>query len=145
MSIELLRCLQSPILKKLEESTIANLSDVLFAYSVAGNNLLSHDNFIGQVQRAVFDKLVLKDYFNTLNATKVQWALAKNMTKELSPAYNFDVAGPILSRLEFQSVDQIGHMVYKEFTNNLIEKKKAASPENISQIMYSHAAIGYHN
>ena len=80
----------------------------------------------------MFDKLVLKDYFNTLNATKVQWALAKNMTKELSPAYNLDVAGPILSRLEFQRVDQISHMVYDEFTKNLLEKRKAASPDNVA-------------
>ena len=49
MSVELLRRLQGPILKKLEEATIANLSDVLFAYSLAGNDLLSRENYVGHV------------------------------------------------------------------------------------------------
>ena len=37
MSIEVLKTLQSPILHKLETSSIANVSDVLFAYSTASN------------------------------------------------------------------------------------------------------------
>ena len=78
---------------------------MLFTYSIAGHELLAQENFVGQIQRAVYDKLVLKDFFNTLNATKVQWALAKHTTKDLLPAYNLDVAGPVLSRLDFQKVD----------------------------------------
>ena len=37
MSIEVLKTLQSPILHKLENSSISNVSDVLFAYSTASN------------------------------------------------------------------------------------------------------------
>ena len=36
-------------------------------------------------------------------------------------------------------------MIYKEFTTNLIEKKKAAAPENMAQMLYAHASVGYHN
>jgi len=40
MSVEVLKMLQSPILNKLQSASIANISDVLFAYSVASPDML---------------------------------------------------------------------------------------------------------
>ena len=89
MSVEVLKSLQKPILKKLEPATIANLSDVLFAYSTASPDMLETKNylalddpnrevgFVHQIQKALNDKVVMIDYFNTLNSTKAVWALSR--------------------------------------------------------------------
>ena len=80
LSQEVLRSLQAPILHKIETGTIANLSDILLAYSSVAPSLLDTKelNFVGQLEKSVIDKLVTKDYFNTLNTTRILWALAKN-------------------------------------------------------------------
>lgn len=86
MSIEVLKTLQGPILHKLESATISNLADVVFSYSTASNDMLSvpqsdlsnkEVSFVNQVQKAIQDKVVLMDYFNTFNSTKLQWGLAR--------------------------------------------------------------------
>ena len=109
MSLQVLKSLQSPILKKLDSASISNVADVLFAYSLTGSDLLLTEEFVGKLRKSVHDKLIIKDYFNSFNATKAQWALAKHQTKDLTPAFNMDVANPILSRADIAKVEQISH------------------------------------
>jgi hypothetical protein len=40
-------------------------------------SLLDESNFVGKLEKAVIDKLQLKEYFNTLNSTRILWALSK--------------------------------------------------------------------
>jgi ABC-type antimicrobial peptide transport system permease subunit len=76
MGRSIMRTMQEPILKKLEVSSIGNLSDILFAYSLAC--LPSTDRmFYNQIEKELHSKFVMKDYFNTLNSTRIQWALSK--------------------------------------------------------------------
>lgn len=43
MSVEVLKTLQSAILHKAKDASVANLADILFAYSTASPDLLDSD------------------------------------------------------------------------------------------------------
>jgi hypothetical protein len=52
----------------------------MFAYSIADvPALLSNKGatFFNKVEKSLLDKFVMREHFNTLNATRIQWALAK--------------------------------------------------------------------
>ena len=57
-------------MKKLETASISNVADVLFAYSLTGCKSLLTESFVGQLRKGLNDKVVIKDYFNSFNATK---------------------------------------------------------------------------
>ena len=157
MSVEVLKSLQKPILKKLEPATIANLSDVLFAYSTASPDMLETKNdlalddpnrevgFVHQVQKALNDKVILLDHFNTLNSTKAVWALSRYQAHSLVPNYHLDVANVLLSRQDIGKVSSVSHAIYKDIGSQILEKKKMSTALNQSISMYAQASVGYHN
>jgi hypothetical protein len=57
----------------LSEPTMANIADILFAYSTASPCMLADDNpeFVNRLEKTVQEKFALRDYFNTLTTTKI--------------------------------------------------------------------------
>jgi hypothetical protein len=121
----LLKTLQEPILKKLgtnrvvnvSEPSIANIADIMFAYSSVSPDMLDSTKFVTLLEKAVQEKFVLKDYFNTLNTTKIQWALAKYNNRNLNPLFSYDIASVILPRTEHSVVKSITHATYNEIAS----------------------------
>ena len=116
MSVEVLKSLQKPILKKMEEASIGNCGDILFAYANADLDLLSRYvnkddqvTFVDTLQRHILDKFIIKDYFNTIHATKIQWALSRYHTQRLTPSFHLDVANVVISRLGVSKVANVHH------------------------------------
>jgi hypothetical protein len=72
---------------KVENSSLANIADILFAYSEVSPTLLDSKNlnFVGKLEKAVLDKISSKEYFNTLNGAKLMWALSKHYNKDRAP------------------------------------------------------------
>jgi len=159
MSIQLLKTLQGPILKKIStnrvvnvsEPSLANLADILFAYSAASPDMLLQDNnkelrvFVDRLEKTVQDKMILKDYFNTLSTTKIQWALAKYANKDLNPLYASDIAAAILPRTEHSVVKSVAHATYNEIANETVKKKKNIATNNLSLQLFAHATMDLHN
>ena len=59
-------------MKKLEASSISNLADVLFAYSISTLPPAASDRmFYNKIEQELQSKFVMKDYFNTLNSTRI--------------------------------------------------------------------------
>lgn len=89
---------QKPILHKLEGCSIGNLADILLSYSMVSNSLMDIKelNFVGKLEKAVIDKVALRDYFNTNNTTRIMWSLAKNKNELLVPSFSQDVSSVIL-------------------------------------------------
>ena len=89
-------------MQKAENSTLANIADILLSYSLVCPGLLddpnSDLNFVGKLEKHTIDKLTLKDYFNSLNTTTILWSLAKNKNKDLVPAFNQDVSSCLIER-----------------------------------------------
>ena len=85
----------------------------MFAYSTASPDMLLQEHndelkvFVDRLEKTVQDKMILKDYFNTLSTTKIQWALAKYANKDLNPLYASDVAAAILPRSEHSVVKSV--------------------------------------
>jgi hypothetical protein len=99
MSQELLRVMQGPILKKIgtervesvADPTISNIANVLFAYSMASPSMLIKANdsrFADLMEKALYEKTVMKDKFNTQDSTKAVWAFAKFRNRNLSPLFH---------------------------------------------------------
>ena len=142
MSIELLKTLQDPIIHKLEPASIANISDVLFAYSSVSPNMLEEEpaapvdlvklnegleaasefttgmddkvGFVHQVQKALSDKIILHDMFNTFNSAKALWALSRYQARSLTPSYHLDVCNVIMSRQDLGKVSSVSHQIYED-------------------------------
>jgi hypothetical protein len=55
------------------EPSMANIADILFAYSSASPCMLSNDfpEFVNRLEKTVQEKIGLRDYFNTLTTTKI--------------------------------------------------------------------------
>ena len=87
MSLEVMKTLQPTILLKLENSSLSNISDILSAYSQVSPTRLDSKslNFVGKLEKAVVDKISTKEYFNTLNGTKIMWALSRHYNKDRAP------------------------------------------------------------
>lgn len=87
MSLEVMKILQPSILLKLDNSSLSNISDILFTYSQISPTLLDTKqlNFVGKLEKAIVDKISTKDYFNTLNSTKIMWALSRHYNKDRAP------------------------------------------------------------
>ena len=96
MSLEVMKTMQPSILLKLENSSLPNISDILFAYSHVSPTLLDSKslNFVGKLEKAVIDKISTKEYFNTLNGTKILWALSSYYNKDRAP--NLDACDVII-------------------------------------------------
>ena len=135
MSVEVLKTLQAPILHKLETSSIANLSDVLFAYSTASNGgdmlaVAQEDlpegevSFVNRVQKSLQDKVILLDYFNTFNATKAQWALSRYQSRKIAPSFHLDPANALISRQEIGKVGSVSHATYDHFAKVTMDRRK---------------------
>lgn len=151
MSIEVLKSLQKPILKKLEEASIGNVGDILFAYTNADLSLLSRYvnkddqvTFVDTLQRQLLDKFIVKDYFNTTNATKIQWALSRYHTQRLTPTFHLDVANAVISRLSVSRVANVHHQIYNEIISESIKKKKGATTQNQATQMFAQASVNFH-
>ena len=141
MSIEVLKTLQGPILHKLETASIANISDVLFAYSTASNggDMLSvaqedlpdgEISFVNKVRKSLHDKVILLDYFNTFNSTKAQWALSRYQTRDIVPNFHLDPANALISRQEIAKVGSVSHAIYDSFANATMDRRKVFSRKN---------------
>ncbi len=50
----------------------------MLAYSMVSPTLLDEDNFVGKLEKTVASKLIEKEYYNTLNTTRILWALSRN-------------------------------------------------------------------
>jgi len=52
---------------------MANIADILFAYSSASPCMLANDfpEFVNRLEKTVQEKIGLRDYFNTLTTTKI--------------------------------------------------------------------------
>jgi hypothetical protein len=111
MAIEVMKLMQPIVLEKLEGANLANVADVLMAYSLVNIDLLDSEelNFKGKIEKAVCDKVILKDYFNIMNSNKIMWALAKSTNKDLTPAFNQDVASVVLPRSDLVIAESIDH------------------------------------
>jgi hypothetical protein len=111
MAIEVMKLMQPIVIEKVEKANLANVADVLMAYSLVSIDLLDTEaeTFKGKMEKAVLDKVILKDYFNAMNSTKIMWALAKATNKDLAPAFNSDVASIILPRADLVIAESIAH------------------------------------
>mmetsp|Transcript_7118 Transcript_7118/g.11275 ORF Transcript_7118/g.11275 Transcript_7118/m.11275 type:complete len:93 (-) Transcript_7118:768-1046(-) len=88
--------LRDPITKKLnlEENaasrvTLANVSDLMFCYGAVLPSVVSDETtkemkaittkrqFIYDIEKCAYDKMVVKDKFTTINSTRYLWGLAK--------------------------------------------------------------------
>ena len=154
MSLELLKVFQGPILKKIgynrvvnvSEPSIANLADILFAYSMASPCMLSeNENFVMKIEKAIQEKMILKDYFNTLNTTKIEWSLAKFRNRDLNPLFANDIAAVILPRNEQSKVKSVQHATFNEISTAIMKTKKHASTQNLALQLFSQASIDLHN
>lgn len=103
---------------KLESASIANVSDVLFAYSTASNDMLAvpqtempkgEVSFVNKVKKALHDKVILFDFFNTFHSTKALWALSKYESRKLAPSYHLDAGNTLMSRAELGKVSSVSH------------------------------------
>jgi hypothetical protein len=70
----------------------------MYCYSAVAN-ITSKRQFIYDIEKFVSDKLILKDWFTTINSTKFLWALSKFQNRKLSPDFNRDPASSILNRV----------------------------------------------
>lgn len=147
LAIHVMTQLQRPILHKLELCSIANLGDILLAYSMVSPSLLdSKDlNFVGKLEKSVIDKVISKDYFNSLNTTRILWALAKTKNELLVPSFNQDVSAVILQRSDLQRAQQIIQIIPKLIAIEILEKKKTLTPMNSALTLYSMAAVGFYD
>ena len=145
MSIEVLEALQEPIIAKLDTCSIANLADIVFAYSQVSLLNVKELNFKGLIERSILDRVTLKDFFNTLNATKILWALAKQANNKISPGFNQDVGSAILARNDIPKARSIDHIIPRLFCEQIIEEKKNSTPMNLSLILYSMASVDFHD
>jgi hypothetical protein len=110
-----LKALQEPIIAKLDTCSIANLADIVFAYSQVSLLNVKELNFKGLIERSILDRVTLKDFFNTLNATKILWALAKQANNKISPGFNQDVGSAILARNDIPKARSIDHIIPRLF------------------------------
>jgi|LauGreDrversion4_2_1035121.scaffolds.fasta_scaffold57072_3 hypothetical protein len=94
---------------KIENSSLANIADVLFAYSQVSPTLLDSKslNFVGKLEKAVVDKISTKEYFNTLNSTKIMWSLARHYNKDRAPTQ--DACDVILQRTDLLKAKVVVH------------------------------------
>lgn len=90
MSQELMKQLQQVVKEKMDDCSITNLADVLMAYNLVSEDLMDCPKqlFKGKIEKTVVEKVMLKEYFNALSATKIAWTLAKVTNKDLSPAFS---------------------------------------------------------
>lgn len=65
--------------------------------------------FTSQLRKAVQDKVVLKEYFNTFNSAKMTWALSKHQARLITPSYHLDTANVLLSRRDLGKISSVGH------------------------------------
>lgn len=152
----MLKTLQGPILHKLESASVANIADVLFAYSTASNggDMLctaqehlpdGEVSFVNKVQKSLEDKVIMLDYFNTINTTKAQWALSRYQTRDIVPSYHLDAANAIVSRQDLSKVSSVSHAIYKHIVDVSLSKRKVFTPQNQSIQLFAQASVGYHN
>jgi hypothetical protein len=97
------------------------------------------------LEKTVKEKVVLKDYFNTLNSTKIQWTLAKYNNRVLNPLFAADVASVILPRSEHSVVRSVQHATFNEITGETLKKKKHISPSNLAVQLYAQATMDLHS
>jgi hypothetical protein len=45
-------------------------------------------NFVGSLEKGVLDKVISREYFNTLNSTRILWALSRNKNEFLVPSFH---------------------------------------------------------
>lgn len=89
-----------PIALKLPESSIANHADLMLCYSRLESTSAQVDSekILSLLETSCRDKLVVKDYFNALNATRILFSLAQHKNKALCPGLHLDVGSCLLQR-----------------------------------------------
>jgi len=145
LSLKVLESLKKPIVKKLESATMANLTDVVFNLSLVAPSMLAtmvgHGDqqvtLMEKVQKEVLDRVILKDYFNTLNATKMQWSLAKYLSRNLTPAFHLDPSSSILLRNDLSKAKSVSHRIFNEVTRETIRLKKRSTSMNMAVTLYA--------
>jgi len=68
--------------------------------------------------------VILIEYFNTFNTTKVQWALSRYQSRKIAPNYHLDVGNAVLSRQEMSKVSSVSHALYKDIVKQTLAKRK---------------------
>ena len=64
-------------------------------------------NFGGKLEKAVIDKVVTKEFFNTLSCTKIMWALQKYYNRSRAP--NSDACEAIILRDDLLKAKVVVH------------------------------------
>ena len=108
-------------------------------------NDVNISQFVSILEKTVKEKVVLKDYFNTLNSTKIQWTLAKYNNRVLNPLFAADIASVILPRSEHSVVRSVQHATFNEITGETLKKKKHISPSNLAVQLYAQATMDLHS
>ena len=108
---------------KLESATITNVSDVLFAYNTASNDMLAvpqtdlpkgEISFVNKVKKALHDKVIMFDHFNTFSSTKALWALSRFESHKIAPSYHLDAGNVLMSRADLSKVSSVSHGIYRD-------------------------------
>ena len=91
---------------------------MLFAYSTASNDMLAVSqtdmpkgevSFVNKVKKALHDKVILFDFFNTFHSTKALWALSRYESRKLAPSYHLDAGNTLMSRADLGKVSSVSH------------------------------------
>lgn len=126
----LLEQMRDPILKKVAQHdqgdhycSIANLSDLMFCYSAVAN-VTEKRQFIYDIEAASISKLIMKDFFNTIDSTKLLWGLAKFVNRSLNPYFNNDPASLILNRASLCTVRSVQHRIPALVVEEVLKNRK---------------------
>ena len=126
--------------------SIKNLSDLLFAYSaIAPVALNSKRQFLYDLEKAIYEKTILKDKFTTIDSTKILWALAKFENRHINPGFNRDVSSSILNRYSLSKVKSVSHRVPKALIFEILDRRKMQTNKNMSLGLYSLASMDFYD
>lgn len=61
------------------------------------------------------------------------------------PYFNQEISSSIINRYEFSKTPSVTHRVHIKMIDEIINKKKKITPENLALTLYSCASVGYFN
>ena len=107
--------------------------------------MTQNKKFFYYLEKVADDQLMLKENFQTVNASKILWGLGKFVNRGLAPKFNQDIASNVISRYEFTKVPSVNHRLHKRLVDQISELKKKITPANFAITMYSCASVGFYD
>lgn len=95
--------------KKKDSLSLSNLSEIMYLYNCG--NLAQDKQFIYFVEKEALGMVTVKDEFNTLNATKLLWGLAKFSNRSICPYYSSEIGGSIINRAVLSKTPSVNHRI----------------------------------